>query len=115
VQTQRLPLAQDFRRRPLRGQCLSVAIDLQAGCDERPNRGFPFGDDGRFEQALGWCNLQIVGQIENVDDKRNVEGGFLQLDVEVAEGHRVRKRRRGQQQHADRKTHPAEPIHEVQW
>ena len=74
-------------------------------------------DDRRFEQPLGRRDLQIVGEVEDVHDQRARRAAFVcSLDVEVAEGHRVRvnaglasARRR------DRKEHPGEPLHGVQW
>jgi hypothetical protein len=48
-------------------------------------------------------------------DEGHVERGFLNLDVEVAEGDRVRRRGARKREKPSRKTRPDAPAHKEQW
>jgi hypothetical protein len=68
------------------------------GTEHRRQGRCPRSSDLRFQQIVGGCELQIMGEIVDVSDERHLNGALTQPDVQIAEGDRVgldRERQRG--------------------
>ena len=87
----------------------AVHAQLQPVGEKRRERGAARGEPLRVEQLLRRLDPEIVGDVEDVRDERQVERAWLDADVEVAEWNRMRRRRRGEGDSDQRQNRPDEP------
>ena len=111
-----LTIGQSLGRRPrVRDERDAVGHQSNAWAEERGNRvGLP-RKEGWIEQSFLRLDLEIVRDVENVRDERDIDRRSLQLNVEVTERHRVCEGGPGDRENTDRKTHNAEATHRGQW
>jgi hypothetical protein len=69
---------------------VAAGSDLQSPAEQRQH-GIAFRDqDGRVENPVRGINAQLMGNVEHMSHKRELDSARLNADVEVAEGHRMR-------------------------
>ena len=87
---QRLAIAQDVGREPLRRQRTAVRADRQPRRQQRRQLGRSRERHRRIEEPLRRLHVQIVRRIEDVDDEGAFDRIRLQAEIEITERHRMR-------------------------
>lgn len=107
-----LPIRQGLSYRPgAFGKQLATSSDLQSPAQQR-QYGIAFRDqDGWIENPIRRINAKLMGNVEHMSHKRELDNARLNANVEVAEGHWMRDCMRREAQDQNEREQPKADAH----
>src|SRR5262245_43960415 len=107
MESDRLTLLQNFPLKPLQAQGMTIWGETKPRGEQVVDCSFPFGDETGIEEQFHRRYFKVMCQVVDMNREGTLDLSFEELNVKVAEWHRVRDGRRGKEKDCDEYyTHP---------